>query len=154
MNDLWTAYIAHVLYMIIIIMCTCTIYKALDTRYDGSNLQKILQQHSYFSRPQAKMLYRRLVDDVVEISVLLHTSFFSFFFVHCLLSVAKLFFWLWGAGYWVASSLAIWCHENLQNSTKSPISQFAILRKLTLHFFLLLRHFQYFCMRFSGSLEN
>ena len=30
---------------------------------------------------------------------------------------------------------------NFQKSTKSPISQFAILRKWTYHFFLLLRHF-------------
>ena len=45
---------------------------------------------------------------------------------------------------WIASSLAIWCNKNLQNSTKSPISQFAILRKLTLPFFSY--SFQYFCM--------
>ena len=34
--------------------------------------------------------------------------------------------------------------NNPQKSPKSPISQFAILRKWTLHFFLLLRHFSIF----------
>ena len=46
---------------------------------------------------RAKMLYRRLVDDVVEIFVLLHTSFFSCSITARVLwlqqfTVAKLFF--------------------------------------------------------------
>ena len=47
----------------------------------------------------------------------------------------------WWVYNWIASNLAILCHKNLQKSTKSPISQFAILRKWTLHFFLLFHQF-------------
>ena len=80
---------------------------------------------SFFSAPglcnffaPAKMLYRRLVDEVVEIFILLHTIFFPLFVVCCLLFVVCCLLFVVGCSYLCVRQIARFFKVTTVNTCK------------------------------------